>query len=98
MDIDHTASAKHLVHAHTDLVFRCTCASVFDLLGPQESAGQHYVNRLICRAVHDGLGGRGRSRWGAVDGKIHVLHFLGDFELVRKAPGSRPNEQIRRGP
>src|SRR5208282_2766319 len=98
MDIDSARRAKHLLHAHAHLVFRSTCPSVFDLLGPQERAGQHHVSRLICLGFHSGLWRRDGSRWGAINSKIHVLHFLGDFKLVSKTPGSRPNEQIRRCP
>src|SRR5208337_872152 len=45
-----------------------------------------------------GLWRRGGSRRSIINGKIHVLYFLGDFKLISKAPGSRPNEQIRRCP
>ena len=33
---------------------------------------------------------------GSINREIHVLYLLRDFKLVSKAPGSRPNKQIRR--
>src|ERR1700722_16335936 len=98
MDIDSARRAKHLLHAHAHLVLRGTCASVFNLLSPQQRAAQHHVSRRICLGFHRGLWRRGGSRRGAINSKIHVLHFLRDFKLVGKAPGSRPDKQVRRCP
>src|ERR1700722_8893948 len=92
MDIDSARRAKHLLHAHAHLVFCGTCASVFNLVGPEGSPAQHHVSRLICLGFHGGLWRRRGSRWGAINSKIHVLYFLGDFKLVSKPSGSRPHE------
>jgi len=68
--------------AQTDWFFAARARVCLISRSPGER-GSDYVNRLICRGSTTGFGGGpervGRCRW-----QNSVLHFLGDFKLVRK--------------
>src|SRR5579872_3104141 len=96
MDINRTARAKYLFHAHANLTLRFARTSLFDLLSSNERTGKHDVGKLICVGLHNRFWSLGQRRWGSIDSEIHVLYLLRDFKFVSKAPGGRPNKQIRR--